>query len=395
MRDSQRRARDRRGRVVPLVIIVILLALLAAGTIPRLRQATAREQERVEATELPSVFTEAVTRDTAPMTLELPGSIAGLHETPIFARTNGFVRALRVDLGSTVRAGDTLILLDMPDVTEQARQARATLDQVEATAALARATLARWRSLAEKEAVTRQELDEREAAANVAEASVRASRANVANLTEVLRFGALTAPFAGVVTARTVDIGALVSAGAVSGNRALLTLTQIDTLRVMVSVPQSAAGKVRPGQRASVAVRELGNASFPGRVALTARAIDPATRTLLTEVHVINPDRRLLPGMFASVAFTLPASGGGLRIPAVALIIRSDGPQVAQVVDGVVRLTPITLGRDFGSTLEVVSGIPAGADVIVNPSESLVDGARVRATKRGARATGRRDGTAP
>jgi RND family efflux transporter MFP subunit len=370
---------------VPVVIVVVLLVMLAAGAWPRVQQAKVRERERDESNGVATVFTEAVTRDTAASALELPGSVAGLHETPIHARTNGFVRALRVDLGSSVRAGDTLLVLDMPDITEQSRQARAALEQVEATAQLARATLARWRALAAQEAVTKQELDEREAAANVAEAAVRAARANVANLTEVLRFGALTAPFSGVVTARNVDIGALVSAGAVTGNRALLTLTQTDTLRVMVSVPQSAASRVRIGQRAAVSVRELGNASFAGRVALTARAIDPVTRTLLTEVHVVNPDRRLLPGMFANVSFNLPATGAGLRIPAVALIIRADGPQVARVENDVVRLTPITLGRDFGSTLEVVDGIEAGAQVIVNPSESLATGDRVRAVKRGAK----------
>lgn len=375
--------RARSGRVVPLVIVVLLLAMLAAGTIPRVQQAKAREQERAETNAEPTVYTEVVTNDSASTTLDLPGTISGLHETPIFARTNGFVRELRVDLGSAVKAGDTLIVLDMPDVTEQARQSRATLEQAEASAALARATLARWQALADKNAVTRQELDERQAAAQVAEASVRAARANAANLSEILRFGALTAPFNGVVTARAVDLGSLVSAGAVSGNRALLTLTQVDTLRVMVGVPQSAAANVRPGQAASITVRELGTGSVPGRVSVTARAIDPATRTLLTEVQVVNPERRLMPGMFATVSFTMSSMGAHLRIPAVSLIIRADGPQVATVDNGVVRLTPITLGRDFGSSLEVLDGVAEGTAVIVNPSESLADGMRVRALRRG------------
>ncbi len=383
---SSRRVRDiraRDGRVVPVVIVVLLVGMLVAGALPRVQQAKDREQERAETNAVPTVYTEAVRSDSASTVLDLPGSVSGLHETPIFARTNGFVRELRVDLGSAVKAGDTLIVLDMPDIAEQARQSRATLEQVEATAALARATLARWQALSDKNAVTRQELDERQAAANVAEANVRAARASAANLTEVLRFGALTAPFNGVVTTRAVDLGSLVSAGAVTGNRALLTLTQIDTLRVMVSVPQSAAANIRVGQAATITVRELGNTSVTGRVSLTARAIDPTTRTLLTEVQVVNPDRRLLPGMFASVSLSLPSMGARLRIPAVALIIRADGPQVAVVKDGVVHLTPITLGRDFGSMLEVLDGVTQGADVIVNPSESLADGMQVRAVPRG------------
>ncbi|QJR34633.1 efflux RND transporter periplasmic adaptor subunit [Gemmatimonas groenlandica] len=378
---QQRRTRS--GRVLPIVIIAIFMLLLVAGVLPRLRQSQARSAEQSTATDVPTVFTETVGRDTADTELDLPGSIAGLHETGIYARTNGFVKSLRVDIGSMVRAGDTLAVLDMPDVAEQLRQARASLEQVEASAGLARSTLARWKSMREQAAVTPQEFDERQAAANVAEANVRVSRANVANLSEVLRFGALIAPFRGVVTSRTIDIGGLVSAGAVTGNRPLLTLVQIDTLRVMLNVPQSAAAMVRVGQRADVAVRELGDTTFRGRVALTSRAIDPLSRTLLTEVHVTNPDRRLLPGMFAHVKFTVPTAGGGLRIPSIALIVRADGTQVAQVVNGKVRLTPVTLGRDFGTSLEVLSGIAQGAELVVNASEQLSDGMVVKAIARG------------
>ena len=385
---SRRRTivRPRYGRVVPIVIVLVLIAMFVAGVLPRMRQASDRQRETGASAEIPTVFTELVRRDSSGTTLDLPGSIGGLREEAIFARTTGFVKSLRVDLGSTVRAGDTLLVIDMPDIAEQAHQSRATLEQVEATAQLAHATLERWRTLLAKDAVTRQEVDEKQAAANVADANVKAARASAANLSEVLRFGAVLAPFNGVVTTRAVDVGSLVSAGAVSGNRALLTLTQIDTLRVMINVPQSAAANVHVGQVARVAVQELGAETFPGVVALTARAIDPATRTLLTEVHVINPDRRLLPGMFTHVALSVAASGEGLRIPSIALIIRADGPQVARVEDGIVHLTPIKLGRDFGTTLEVLGGIAVGAQVIVNPSEQLSDGMAVRAVARGANA---------
>ncbi|MBP6773714.1 MAG: efflux RND transporter periplasmic adaptor subunit [Gemmatimonadaceae bacterium] len=390
-RTPSRRAtgapRAREGRLVPILIVLLFVIMLVAGALPRLAQTRQRESERTASSALSTVFTDVVTRDTAPTAIELPGSVAGLHETGIFARTNGFVKSLRVDLGSSVRAGDTLIVLDLPDITEQSRQARATLEQVEATAQLARATLARWRSLAEREAVTKQELDERQAASAVAEAAVRAARANVANLSEVLRFGAILAPFSGVVTSRAVDIGALVSAGAATGNRALLTLVQTDTLRVLINVPQSAATNVRIGQKATMTVQELGNAQFEGRVALTARAFDATSRTLLTEVQVPNTDRRLMPGMFSRVRLSVPASGAGLRIPAIALIIRADGPQVAVVENGTVRLVPIKLGRDFGTVLEVLDGVTVGAQIIVNPSEQLMTGSKVRAIARGTPAT--------
>lgn len=383
--DRTRRLPTRRGRVLPIVIVLVLIAMLVAGAVPRLRQSRDRVQESAAATAVPTVFTETVRRDTGATKLDMPASINGLHETGIYARANAFVKSLRVDMGSIVRRGDTLALLDMPDVTEQLRQARATLDQAEATAALARSTLARWRTLNDKGVVSPQEFDEKQASANVADASVRAAKANVASLSEVLRFGALVAPFSGIVTSRSIDIGTLVSAGAVTGNKALLTLVQLDTLRVMLSVPQSTAAQVHIGQPASVIIHELGDLVFKGTVALTSRAMDPATRTLLTEIHIVNADRKLLPGMFAHVTLTVPAAGAGIRIPATALIIRADGPQVARVEDGVVHMMKIGLGRDFGSTLEVFSGVDVGAQLIVNPSEQLADGARVRAIARDAK----------
>jgi RND family efflux transporter MFP subunit len=381
-RMSHRSLRPRDGRALPIVIGLVLLGAVVIGVVPRVKQARSRESEVRASTGSPTVFTERVSRDTAATALELPGSIAGLHETGIYARTNGFVKSLRVDIGSMVRTGDTLVLLDMPDVTEQLRQARASLEQVEATATLARSTLARWRTMREKDVVTPQEFDERQAASNVAEANVRVARANVANLSEVLRFGALTAPFSGVVTSRTIDLGALVSAGAVTGNRPLLTLVQTDTLRVMLNVPQSAASKIAVGQRADVSVRELGDSAFRGRVALTSRAIDATNRTLLTEVRVNNAGRRLMPGMFATVKLALPASGSSLRIPAIALIVRADGTQVARVSDGKVGLVSVTLGRDFGTTLEVLDGVKEGDALIVNPSELLTDGMVVKSVAR-------------
>jgi RND family efflux transporter MFP subunit len=204
----------------------------------------------------------------------------------------------------------------------------------------------------------------------------------------VLRFGAGLAPFAGVVSARTVDLGALVVAGAAAAARPLLTLIQTDTLRVMLQVPQSVASRVRAGLPVRVMVRETGDSAIAGVVARTAGAIDPATRTLLTEVHVINRTRRLLPGMFAQVAFLVPVGAPTLRIPAIALIVRGEGTLVARVQDNVVQLVPVTLGRDFGTSVEVLDGVTAGDALVVNPVESLSDGLRVRAIARGAGKTG-------
>jgi RND family efflux transporter MFP subunit len=385
---APRLPRRRQGRVLFVVLAVLFLGLLVAGALPRLAQSKARDAERAQVNAAPTVFTETVRADTTSTPLELPASVTGLHETPIFARANGFVRSLRVDIGSTVRAGDTLLVLDMPEVREQARQAAAVVEQAEAGAALAATTLKRWQSLAQQGVVTPQELDERQAQANVAEAALRGARANVASLREVLRFGAVLAPFAGVVSARTVDLGALVVAGAAAAARPLLTLIQTDTLRVMLQVPQSVASRVRAGLPVRVMVRETGDSAIAGVVVRTAGAIDPATRTLLTEVHVINRTRRLLPGMFAQVALLVPVGAPTLRIPAIALIVRGEGTLVARVQDNVVQLVPVTLGRDFGTSVEVLDGVTAGDALVVNPVESLSDGLRVRAIARGAGKTG-------
>ncbi len=383
MMNASTSARARRGRVLPIVLVLVFGGMLVAGALPRIAQSRARDTEREQVTAAPTVFTDKVRTDTTSTPLELPGSLNGLHETPIFARANGFVRALRVDIGSVVRTGDTLLVLDMPEVREQALQAVAVVEQTEASAALARATLKRWQQLAQQGVVTPQELDERQAQANVTEANLRAARANAANLREVLRFGALLAPFAGVVSSRSVDVGALVVAGATATARPLLTLVQTDTLRVMLNIPQSAAARVRAGMSARVLVRDAGDSAVTGTVVRTAGAIDPTTRTLLTEVHVPNRARKLLPGMFAQVQFTVPSTGASLRIPAIALIVRGDGTQVARVKDDTVELVPVTLGRDFGTTLEVLDGVQAGDALVVNPPESLSDGLRVRAVARG------------
>jgi len=376
-------ARLRQGRVLPIVLVLVFGGMLAAGALPRIAQSRARDTEREQVNAAPTVFTEKVRKDTTSTPLELPGSVTGLHETPIFARANGFVRALRVDIGSVVRTGDTLLVLDMPEVREQARQAAAVVEQTEASAALARTSLKRWQQLAQQGVVTPQELDERQAQANVTEANFRAAKANVANLREVLRFGAVLAPFSGVVTSRTVDLGALVVAGAAAVARPLLTLVQTDTVRVMLNVPQSAAARVRTGMSARVLVRDAGDASVAGTVVRTAGAIDPVTRTLLTELHIPNRARTLLPGMYAQVQFTVPSTGASLRIPAIALIVRGEGTLVARVENDTVQLVPVTLGRDFGTSLEVLDGVKAGDALVVNPPESLSDGLRVRAVARG------------
>jgi RND family efflux transporter MFP subunit len=227
-------------------------------------------------------------------------------------------------------------------------------------------------------AATRQELDEREAAFNAAAANVAASEANVRRLQELQSFGRVTAPFAGTVTARNVEVGQLVSPAQGAGARPLFVLAQSDTGRVMISVPEAAAAQVRPGADADVLVRGLGPTPRRGRVVRTAGALDAATRTMLTEVDVPNETGALLPGMYAQVRLAVKNAAPAVLLPANALVVRADGPQVALVRDGHVRFVKVQLGRDLGTEVEVLAGLDDGAVVVINPSDEVTEGVAVR-----------------
>ena len=374
----------RRGGLA-LGAALLATALLAAGIVPRLaRQRELREETRLITGVVPTVTVAEAHAGAASSELSLPGTIQGLHETALHARANGYVRRTLVDMGTRVRAGQPLAEVEMPELDQELSQGRAALAQVQATLGLARATLARWEELVREDAATKQELDEKRAAFDVARADADAARANVERLTALRRYGTVTAPFAGVVTARNVDVGSLVSAGAGAGARPLFTLAQADTVRILTSVPQSAAPAVRVGQAAEVTVQELGGEPFRGRVTRTAQALDPATRTLPVEIQVANRDGRLLPGMYAQVALTLTRAQPPLLVPANTLIIRADGPQVATVVDGRIRVARVRLGRDFGTEVEVLDGVAPHALLVVNPGDEVTDGAAVRVAPRSA-----------
>ena len=372
--------RGGRGRALAIGAALLVLALLAAGTVPRvLRHRALVVEASATTTAVPTVTVAEARVGAATRELALPATVMGLHETGLHARSSGYVRRWLADMGAQVRAGQPLAEVETPELDQELGQARASLTQVEATLGLTRATLERWTDLVKEDAATRQELDEKQAAYDAARASAAGARANVERLQALKRFGSVVAPFAGVVTARNVDVGALVTAGG-AGGRPLFTIAQVDTVRVMTNVPQSAAPAVRVGQPADVLVQELGSEAFRGRVTRTAQALDPATRTLLTEVQVANPGRRLLPGMFAQVRLT--TQGGGvappLLVPANTLLFGADGPQVAVVDGGRVRITRVTLGRDYGTEVEVTSGLAPGATLVVNPSDDVTDGAAVK-----------------
>ena len=307
--------------------------------------------------------------------LEVPGSVQAFTESPIYARTNGYLLRWYKDIGASVQKGDLLADIDTPEVDQEHSQAQAARQQIAAALDLARTSADRWRQLRKTDSVSQQELDQRVSDYSQAEANLAAADANVRRLDQLESFKHVYAPFAGVITRRNVDIGALVNAGNGGSGKELFGLSDIDPLRVYVSVPESDAPGIRVGMPAWIGVAEFPATHFAGTVVRTANAIDATTRTLLTEVDVPNPAGRLLPGAYAQVHFRVPVGAGRLAVPSSAMLFRAEGPRIAVVgPGGKVQLRRIVIGRDFGTSLEILQGVGAGDRVIQNPPDSLEEG---------------------
>jgi RND family efflux transporter MFP subunit len=380
--------------VIALVLLIVLAVAFALGIVPKLlRTAEFNAQADAIATELPAVAVDYPAQIKAATKLSLPGSMQALQETAIFARTTGYLKKWYFDYGARVKAGDLLAEIDAPDVDEQLRQARATLDSDQANLAKAEldytynaTTAKRYEALANTNGVTPQELDlyhanmaKARTAVSVAKANIAADTANVKRLEDMQSFERITAPFAGTVTARNYDIGALITANGTAGIQPMFRIAETDVLRVWVNVPQAFATLVKPGLTAELKVREYPGKVFGGKVAHTAGALETATRTLLTEVQVPNPNGKLLAGMYCEVTFDLTDPSPPLIIPVGALITQGQGNQVAVVgADDVVRYKTVQLGRDNGTTVEVIAGLEKSDRIITNPGERLSEGIKVR-----------------
>jgi RND family efflux transporter MFP subunit len=388
-------ASGRRMLVIGSTIVVVLAALFVSAFLPR--RSVARELAATASAPdaAPTVQVVSVIRASAGGDLMLPGTIQALHEGAIYARVGGYVKQWHADIGSTVHAGDVLAEIDAPELEQEVQQARQQVAQTEATLGLAKADLARWQSLAADSAVSREELDQKTAAYNAAVANNGAAEANVRRLTEMQHFTRVTAPFTGVVTARNVDIGSLIGANGSTGSSiaaggaaaqspgSLFRIAQTDTVRTYVSVSEADAPSITTGLPADVTVQEIPNRTFVGHVVRTAGALDAASRTMLTEIDVANPGFVLVPGMYAQARLHLTRRTPALIVPASALVIRSSGTQVV-VVDGgagnaaTIRFVPVVVGRDFGGTIEIESGLSEGAKIVSNPSADLADGMKVQ-----------------
>lgn len=382
-----------RGVGLAALALAVLGAALVLGLAPRLRQERALGAAAGEAAAAAPQVSVATAR-SAPADSDrvLPGNARPLLEASLYARATGYIKTRGADIGDQVKEGQLLALIDAPDVDDQLAQARANLEQARATlklneanAALARTVLARSLSLNVRGTgiVSQEELDQQRAtvtttAAGVenARASIRVNEAAVQRYADLQAFEQIKAPFPGVVTARHIDAGDLVSAD--STGRELFHLMRTDVLRVFVDVPQVFATDVKVGQVANVYRREDPRAEYPGKVTRTADALDPATRTLRTEVQVPNPDNALRPGMYLQVKFVFGRTAVPVLVPSAALTTRAAGPRVAVLDEGNrVRYRDVKLGRDFGAEIEVVAGVRPGETVVVHPGDDLPEGKAV------------------
>jgi membrane fusion protein (multidrug efflux system) len=380
-------AAARRGRGPwRLAAIAGGLALaLAAGIVPRLDARAALQQQ----TAVLAVPTVQVTRPTvAPpdQALVLPANIEANQQTPIFARTSGYLKAWYADIGAHVKAGQLLATIDAPEVDAALRQARADAQQALANDQLAQVTATRWQQLVQTHAVSQQETDMKASDAQAKHAALLAAQSNVARLGQMQSYEKVYAPFAGVITARNIDVGALIDAGSAGGPaKEMFDLAQTSVLRVYADVPQNYAGTPLDGTPACLAVAQLPGRCLPGSVARNSGAINPVTRTLRIEVDVPNADGAVLPGSFGQVRVSLRDAQPGLSLPVNTLLYRPEGLQVATVdAQQKVLLKTIRPGRDFGTRIEVTSGLAATDRVILNPSDSITNGQAVRVSASGA-----------
>jgi RND family efflux transporter MFP subunit len=307
----------------------------------------------------------------------LPGNTQAFTDTPIYARTNGYLRRWYSDIGARVKAGQLLAEIETPEVDQQLRQAQAELATAQANYTLAQSTAQRWQFLMKSDSVSKQETDEKLGDLNAKKAIVASAESNVRRLEETQRFQKIYAPFSGVITARNVDIGALIDAGSNTPGRELFHLASINTLRVYVNVPEVYSRAAVPGATADLTLDEYPGRAFHGKLVRNANAIDSATHTLLVEVDVNNPKGELLPGSYVSVHLKLPSQVKSVTIPSNALLFRQEGLRAAIVRDGKTQLIPIKIGRDFGHSVEVVSGLAAKDPVILNPPDSIISGTPV------------------
>jgi RND family efflux transporter MFP subunit len=364
-------------------LLIVAGAVVYRGVTTRVRAAADVKADTRDLA-VPAVSLAQPKRGAPQEEIVLPGNIQAFIDAPIYARTNGYLKRWHVDIGGRVKDGQLLAEIDTPELDQQLQQARADLATARANYDLAQTTAARYEFLLKSDSVAKQDVDNAVGDAHAKKAMVDSATDNVKRLEQLQSFEKVYAPFDGVLTARNTDIGQLIGSGSASGAKELFHVAAIHTLRVYINVPQIYSRAAVPGVQSYLTMPQFPGRRFPGNLVRTSEAIDQASRTLLTEVDVANPTGEILPGAYAEVHLKLPSAAATVIIPVTSLIFRSEGLRVGVVRNGHAILIPITLGRDFGTEVEVVSGLDGSEKVITNPPDSLVEGQEVRGATPGA-----------
>jgi RND family efflux transporter MFP subunit len=372
-----RRPAHRRWLVVGIVLIVVA-ALLASGIWSRVKARTALRVETAQVA-LTAVSVVSPQRTTPAQEIILPGNVQPFITSPIYSRTNGYLQKWYVDIGARVKQGQLLAVIQTPEVDQQLDQSLSNLNTAKANLTLAEITKNRYEGLLKSHAVSQQDVDNAVGNYNANAAIVDANQANVKQLLALQSFEKIYAPFDGVVTARNTDIGDLISSGSSGGVKSdLFHIAQPGVLRVYVNVPEEYSQGIKAGMTADLALAEFPGRKFQGKLVRTADAINMTTRTLLIEVDVDNPTGTLLTGSYAEVHLKVPTQASTYLLPVNTLIFRTEGLQVGIVKDGSVALTTVTPGHDFGNQIEIVAGLNASDQIIINPPDSVVSGQKVQ-----------------
>jgi RND family efflux transporter MFP subunit len=367
-------------RVVMLLLIVVVVALVVLWGISSRRQANAQLSVETHDLAIPTVSVIHPKLGAPQQEIVIPGDMQPYTDAPIFARTSGYLKKWYADIGANVKAGQLLAEIDSPEVDQQLQQARADLSTAQANMSLAEITSTRYKDLLKTDSVAQQDVDNATGNYDARRTTVESAQANVKRLQEMQAFEKVYAPFDGVLTARNTDVGQLIDSGSSGGtSRELFHIAAVNPLRVYINVPQFDSPEIRPGLRAELVLTEFPGRRFQGTVVRSSGAIDSTSRTLLTEVDVDNSARLLKPGGYVEVHLKLPSPVNTFTLPVNATIFKSAGLQVAIVKNGkTISLIPVTPGRDFGTEIEIVAGLKGDDWVVLNPSDSLSEGAVVR-----------------
>ena len=376
--DAGRKQHPFRRWLVLIIAVVVVAGVLVSGIVSRVK---ARTKLKSETAQVALTAVSVVSpKQTAPAEeIILPGNVQPFITSPVYARTNGYLKKWYFDIGAHVKKGQLLAVIETPEVDQQLQQARSNLSTAQANLELATITKTRYQGLLKKHAVSQQDADNAVGTYNANKAIVQADQAAVDQYAALVSFEKVYAPFDGVITARNTDIGDLINSGSTANVKTdLFHIAQPGTLRVYVNVPEGYSRGIKVGMTADLALAEFPGRTFQGKLVRTAEAINMTTRTLLVEIDVANPTNTLLTGSYAEVHLKVPTQSSTFIIPVNTLIFRSEGLRVGVVKDQKVTLTPVTPGHDFGNQIEIVAGLKADDQIIINPPDSVITGQQVQ-----------------